>query len=234
MSKLVAEIVDIFSSIQGEGLFVGARQIFVRFKRCNIDCMYCDEDKNRSARMLTPESLIREIAAEEDAAMRQHSVSLTGGEPLLYDDFLASFLPLLKQSGRKSYLETNGTLPEKLARVIGFVDIIAMDIKLPSATGCGEFWDKHKEFLRIACKNKVFVKAVVTDSTTVEDIIKASEIISEVDSKVPFILQPATTQDKVARGVSTDKLLGFLEAGNKSRIENIRVIPQVHKVLKLK
>ena len=37
-------IKEIFTSIQGEGLYVGEKQIFVRFCKCNLACRYCDTD----------------------------------------------------------------------------------------------------------------------------------------------------------------------------------------------
>ncbi len=37
-----AKISEIFSSIQGEGLYLGKRHIFVRFFGCNMRCAYCD------------------------------------------------------------------------------------------------------------------------------------------------------------------------------------------------
>ena len=60
----------------------------------------------------------------------------------------------------KSYLETNGTLPGELLKIIELIDIIAMDFKLPSSTGGKAYWHEHQEFLKLAMKSKVFWKRV--------------------------------------------------------------------------
>ena len=39
-----AKIKEIFSSIQGEGEYIGCKQIFIRFCACNLNCAYCDTD----------------------------------------------------------------------------------------------------------------------------------------------------------------------------------------------
>ena len=38
----VTKINEIFSSIQGEGLYIGSKQLFIRFCGCNLKCNYCD------------------------------------------------------------------------------------------------------------------------------------------------------------------------------------------------
>lgn len=234
MNKPKAEIVDIFSSVQGEGIFLGARQIFVRFKRCNLACAFCDEPRDHASRLYSPAELIEEIRSLEQGKSMHHSVSLTGGEPLLYTDFLKAFLPLLKKENLKAYLETNGTLPQELGEVIDLVDIVAMDIKLPSSTLERPFWDRHGDFLKIACRKKVFVKAIVTPETTREDIEKAAEVVNSVAKHIPLILQPATPMKASDKAVPRDRLLEFMEIGIKNHLENIRVIPQVHKLIGVK
>src|SRR3989338_2391423 len=103
-----ADVTELFSSIQGEGIFLGARQIFVRFRECNMGCVFCDEPKNLGATSYTPSELMHEVLRLEKAGKPHHSVALTGGEPLIYAEFLGEFLRLLKKGGFKSYLETNG------------------------------------------------------------------------------------------------------------------------------
>lgn len=230
MRKQEAEITDVFSSIQGEGIFAGARQVFIRFKQCNLRCSYCDEPRDGRPEMYAPASLMEKVLQLEDAHGTHHSVSLTGGEPLCYADFLAGFLPLLRKKDMKSYLETNGTLPGELARVIDDVDIVAMDIKLPSSTGERAFWSEHGEFLKIALKKKVFVKAVVTPRTAKEDIEKAVRLVAHAGANIPFILQPATPAGAAQSDVAKEKLLEFVELGIRNRLDTIRVLPQQHKM----
>ena len=229
-----ADVTEIFSSIQGEGIFLGARQIFVRFKGCNMACAFCDEPRNLSPKRYSSSELIDEIKRLEKEKSPHHSISLTGGEPLLHAKFLSKFLKLLKGEGFKSYLETNGTLPEELAKVIDAIDIIAMDFKLPSATKERGYWREHEQFLKLALSKKAFVKSVVTNETEEADIVKAAEIIRRVDAKVPFILQPASPVRPFEKRVDNAGLLRFLEVASRSRLENTRVIPQIHKLLNMR
>lgn len=235
MNKLKADITEVFSSIQGEGIFLGAKQIFVRFKDCNLNCVYCDEQpKGLAAKVYSALDLMAEIRLLEESKGPHHSVSLTGGEPLLYAEFLKEFLALLKKNNFKSYLETSGILPKELEKVIDLIDIIAMDFKLPSSTAERPYWEEHLKFLKTAVKKRVFVKAVVTPDTKGEDIEKAVKLMKKVKENIPFILQPATPVRKSDKEINKGTLLGFLEIAGRNSFENIRVIPQVHKILNVK
>jgi len=234
MHRIKAEIVDIFSSVQGEGIFFGAKQIFVRFRRCNLACDFCDELSDAPYKEYTPAELMSAVASLDNSKGPHHSVSLTGGEPLLYPEFLKVFLKILKEKRFKSYLETNGMLPAELSSVIELVDIVAMDFKLPSSTGERELWKEHLEFLKIASAKKIFVKAVVTPNTSEKDIEKAAEIIKKVRETIPFILQPATPVKTDDKKVGNETLMKFLDIWSRHDLDNIRIIPQVHKMLNVK
>ena len=99
---------------------------------------------------------------------------------------------MLKKNKMTSYLETNGICVNKLKDIIEDIDIIAMDIKLPSSAKVKDLWEEHAEFLKIAAKKEVFVKTVISKDTAREDIHKAVSLVEQVDKDMPFILQPNT------------------------------------------
>lgn len=227
---LKAAITEVFSSIQGEGAYVGARQIFIRFRECNMKCGFCDTRDIGAGKEYSAAQLARKVMDLNKNKGPHHSISITGGEPLMYAEFLKKLLPALKELGFKIYLETNGTLPEKLREVIGLVDIVAMDFKLPSATKEKPYWTQHQEFLKIASGKKVFVKVVVTNETSKSDIEQAIDLIKKVDRRMPFIIQPATPVKKTDKAVSEDRLREFLDLTLTKNIKNPKIMPQMHKM----
>ncbi len=227
-----AKIFEIFSSIQGEGPYTGVNQIFVRFFECHMHCVWCDTpdsigDGKREYKEYSLEQLMQEV---KPFIADSHSVSLTGGEPLLQADFIKAFIPYIREAGLKVYLETSGVLHQPLRSLIEDVDIISMDFKLPSSTQCRSFWKEHEEFLKIASTREVFVKAVIASQTDFEDLKTAVAIIEKVNPATSFILQPNTFD--LARGVSK-KCLEFQEYCLQY-LPNVRVMPQMHKFLNMR
>ncbi len=230
--NMKAKILETFRSIQGEGKYAGINQVFVRFFECNMHCTWCDTphsigDTTRNFKEWEIEKLFGEIKSLWDDC---HSVSLTGGEPLLQTELIKLLIPQLKEAGMRVYLETNGTLPEQLAEIIDDVDITAMDIKLPSSTKCRSYWEEHKDFLRIAQKKDVFVKAVISSDTEGDDVSQAMELVADIDPKILFILQPNYFEMK--NGV-IKKCVEFQTYG-RNRLKDVRIVPQMHKFMKLR
>ena len=227
------KISEIFSSIQGEGLYWGKKQIFVRFYACNMKCVYCDEEVKTFHGPFEEVDLAtlrnRVLALEADKGPH-HSISFTGGEPLLYPDFLKRLLPLLKSDGFLVYLETNGTFPQRLQEILPWVDIIAMDMKLPSATRDRPFWKEHREFLKIGRMRNLFVKIVVTEETAFNEVEKAVQEIARVDRAIPLVLQPVTPYGEIQETISSTSLF-LLEKQARGILQDVRSIPQLHKLV---
>jgi 7-carboxy-7-deazaguanine synthase len=235
-------MVEVFSSIQGEGKYVGCRQVFVRLAGCNIACSFCDTSSARIPSVNAQieimaagrefETIVNPVRAETLVGfinrllvLPHHSVSFTGGEPLCQAEALAGVLPLV--NGR-IYLETNGTLPGELEAVRPYVDIISMDIKLPSTSG-REYWSEHREFLQIAIGCDVFVKIVVSGKTDDREYNKAIQLVADVDVNIPVVLQPVSPVAGVS-GVTPDRVLGLQNVALKL-VKDVRVIPQTHKFM---
>jgi organic radical activating enzyme len=226
-----AKVSEIFLSYQGEGPYAGSKQLFVRFYGCNLDCVFCDTFLE-SYKSLTRESLFSKILDfEED----YNQLALTGGEPLLFGDFLRNFLELYKSHRDKSvYLETNGTLPDQLKKVIDKVDIVAMDFKLPSSTGGGDLWDVHEEFAKIAGRKELIAKAVITNNTTMDDIKKLASATSGLKKDLTLVLQPVTPIDDRAKEPDKEMLTYFENYLKKETGKDIVVLGQAHKCLGIK
>lgn len=230
---LTARVSELFSSLQGEGIHWGKKQIFLRFFACNMKCVYCDEAEKTFRgpyEEVDAETLRNRILSMEATEGPHHSVSLTGGEPLLYADFLKRLLPLLKEDGFCIYLETNGTYPDRLREILPWTDIIAMDMKPPSATRDRSFWEEHRAFLEIGRARELFVKIVVTPETPLEEVAKAVEEIARVDRNIPLILQPVTPYGEIKETVSKGTLFS-LEREARDRLQDVRTLPQLHKLV---
>lgn len=219
----IAKIAEIFDSIQGEGVYIGYRQLFIRFCGCNLLCDYCDTEFDKGVEYTSLE-LIEKIKTFDIESI--HSVSLTGGEPLLHYEFLNEFLPLVKDIGLKVYLETNGTLSKPLEHLLPYVDIISMDFKLDSSTKIGDLFLKHDKFLETAKtqNSEVFAKLVFDESIKDYEINESLRLAQKYD--IPVILQPKMNGNAI--GVSHSKIM---EVFNKfsSEYSNVRLIGQVHK-----
>lgn len=218
-----AAIKEIFASIQGEGPYIGYKQLFIRFCGCNLSCSFCDTDfDSANSNFYSVEELVKITEDYPDC----HSVSLTGGEPLMHTGFLKEFLP---QCPLPVYLETNATLAGEVKEIIDYVDYIAADIKLPSSTGGNNLWKEHDSFFEAVKHKELFAKIVFDSNITEEEISLSCKLGAKYG--IELILQPAVYSGEVCvdKDFMERVLNRFLE-----KYKKVRLIPQVHKFLNIR
>jgi len=197
------KVIEVFSSIQGEGRFIGSPTVFVRLAGCNMRCSWCDtKDSWGEGEEKSIDELVSEVLS-----YNFKNICITGGEPMLQKEELLGLIKKLKSNGCSILLETNGSLYDK--EIFTLVDSVALDMKPPSSGEKSDYTILDK------LGGEDFVKVVVSDES---DFEFAKEIISK--SPVEVYLQPT---DSSKLGWLTEKAL--------NEKLSARVLPQLHKIL---
>ena len=256
-------VTEVFSAIQGEAALVGHRQIFVRLTGCNIRCAYCDQpealerrpgpcriEQTPGRRDWTTVQSPLPVAAVVEAVDRlgsllpHHSVSLTGGEPLLQSR-VGELARALAAGGRPVMLETNGTLVPALERTLPWLTYVSMDVKLPSVDGERVDPAVNRRFLdaAVAAGVTAWVKIVVGASTDPDQFDGAVAMVAGSagrsrpagaatsggpDRRPEVFLQPVSPFGSVTEAPSPDQMLE-LQARALRVYPRVRVVPQTHK-----
>lgn len=126
------KVIEIFKSIEGEGIRAGLPVTFIRLAGCNLRCTYCDtqysyNEESKGCKVLTVEEIVAQVELFEIPF-----VTITGGEPLAHDG-ICNLITALRGIGCHINVETNGTFP--VPKQFEYCDdvIFTMDWKCPSS-----------------------------------------------------------------------------------------------------
>lgn len=210
-------VVEIFHSIEGEGIRTGMPVTFIRLAGCNLRCLYCD---TTYAQNITDGELIS--IDEIVKRVRFKAVTITGGEPLLHENPVIELINKLNKEGHYVNIETNGSisilpfvLPVRSGR--GFFTV---DYKCP----CSGMQDKMvEENFSIMDENDV-LKFVVSSE---EDLLTIRNFLSSFPNfKGKIFISPCFGKIDLKYLVDEIKLLKL----KFSRFD-IRFQIQLHKIV---
>ena len=170
---------------------------------------------------------VLELVKERVEQWSPHSVSITGGEPLLQSEFLAELLPEIPAP---VYLDTSGTMAGRLETIIDHLDFVAPDIKLPSCPGVKVQPEDAKRCVEIARRKDVFVKVVVMEDSREIEVENAAHMVAEVDPSIPFILQIATEVNEQTVAPGGREIRKFRKAAER-HLRDVSVLPQLHPLM---
>ena len=252
-------LVELFWSAQGAGPHVGRPTAFLRFGGCDLRCGWCDSPATwqpaktfrfeRMAGSADFDQLPNPVSSGQVdqvlAALRPVPgtlLSLTGGEPLLQPEAVREASRLGRERGMAITLETHGLACDAMARVAEAVDYVSMDWKLeddvrPAKDASREkkysagFADLHREFLGLLAEREIesSVKLVVTTNTRDSDLDMICRAVASIAPRTPLVLQPVTPMGAVKEQPSAEVLLRHLRFCQE-RVEDVRLIPQTHRV----
>jgi len=220
----VLRVSEIFYSLQGEGQDIGRPVVFLRLAGCNLCCVTCDTAYAWEEGEEVPIQVLRERLK----VFPCRYLVVTGGEPLLQAREMVELLDLLPSWTLA--LETNATLWEP--EVLGRFSLVTASPKLPSA-GVGPF--PHRVFSRYVetFYPKLQVKLVVGGEEDWEAVGGLLEEYPPLGREIPLVIQPldrggflSQYQEEVRKVAEV-----FLQRVEKRGRDNVRFLPQLHKIL---
>ncbi len=209
------KVAEKFISINGEGPCAGELAVFIRFRGCNLNCVYCDtrwaNEPDGTYELLSPEEILIYLLSTGIK-----NVTLTGGEPMLQKDMPALLQLLGAYPELRVEIETNGSVD--LAPYCGpHRPVFTIDYKLPGS-GCEPAMCLSNLDLLEAADTVKFVAG------SEADLQRALQVIREyrLTEKCYVYLSP------VFGAIRPAEMVDFMK---QNRLNDVRLQLQMHKFI---
>ena len=209
------KVVEIFESINGEGMRAGELAVFVRMKGCNLSCNYCDtmwaNEADCEFEEMTADRIVERV---KKSGIK--NVTLTGGEPLLQKDADKLLKLFSDEKDIRVEIETNGSV--NLSPFLKYENTsFTMDYKLPESD-----MEKYMDLENFKILRKKDTLKFVASS--VNDLKKAKDIIEKYDliDRVNIIFSP------VFGKIELTDIVDFLKD---NKLNDVKMQLQMHKFI---
>ena len=221
-------VMEVFGpTIQGEGMVMGQKTMFVRTAGCDYSCSWCDSsftwDGTGKSTLKQPSEIIDELHSIGGQSFSH--ITISGGNPVLHKG-LGEFIDLCHAEGWQVAVETQASFwKDWLLKV----DDITLSPKPPSS-GMKTDFEKLDPFMERLVDSNASLKIVIFDEI---DFRFAEEIHLRYPS-FPFFLQTGnddttTTDDTSLVSTLLDRYEWLIEKTVQSPImNNAKVLPQLH------
>ncbi len=171
-------VTGIIHSIESMGLVDGPGIRTVVFMQgCGLRCRYCHNPDmwafgDAAAKSFTPRELLEKLVRFKAYYGDDGGVTFSGGEPLMQDGFLKEILPMCRQEGINTCLDTAGCGRGDYDEILAFTDLVLFDVKHYTAEGyariTGHSPDEADAFLAAAqsCGTPLWIRHVVVPGLT--------------------------------------------------------------------
>ncbi|MEM0480018.1 MAG: 7-carboxy-7-deazaguanine synthase QueE, partial [Candidatus Nitrosocaldus sp.] len=172
-------ISEVFTSIEGEGIYLGTKTLFIRLAGCPLRCFYCDTPYALSIGNGTYYSIdeAKAIIARK-VEKSTFKANFTGGEPLLQHEAVRELARYVRdQLMLKTYLESSCYDASRFLYVLPYIDICKIEFKLKDSNAID---DKHyarlleNEMLclkhAIASRKVTYIKVVLSSLSKREEV----------------------------------------------------------------
>ncbi|MGM0845309.1 MAG: 7-carboxy-7-deazaguanine synthase QueE [Bacillota bacterium] len=224
-------VLEIFGpTIQGEGMVIGQKTMFVRTAGCDYSCSWCDSaftwdgSAKEDIRLLTAAEIWKELS--EIGGSRFNHVTISGGNPALISA-IEELLAVFKEKGISSALETQGSRWQDWFMEI---DELTLSPKPPSSGMNTDFEKLDVIIERLRAHNSYSLKVVIFS----EEDLEYAKNLHERYSDVPFFLQVGNSNITEEAGqqflsqLITDYETLIDAVMESERLNNVRVLPQLH------
>ena len=210
--------------MQGEGVVIGQKTIFVRFTLCDARCTWCDtmyavdpKHKDFESHDMTEERIV-----DECEKLNCKNVTFSGGNPAIYD--LDRLIDMLHERGYWINMETQGSVSKPY---FSKLDLVTLSPKPPSS---GETTNWPKLDGCIALAKRYHLKVVVNPDF--EGDYEYAKQVYKKYTPSDFTLQVCSPDDANANVIMERyRKLASMVAQDREYSHQVRVLLQLHSLV---